>query len=61
MTDSETEMIKQAKLSKAESTRFEALWELFYAELTYLADNLLVLQDVSMTILGLSLSTYFYL
>ena len=40
-------MIKQAKLSAHESTRFEALWELFYAEVTYLVDNLLVLQDVS--------------
>jgi len=34
------------EMSDSERRRFEALWELFYAEITYLIDHLLVLQNV---------------
>lgn len=42
----EEEMIKAAKISEQERDRYEALWELFYAEVCYLVDHLLVLQNV---------------
>ena len=36
-----------ADLPPGERKRYEALWELFYAEVVYLVDHLLVLQNVS--------------
>ena len=35
-------------LSHEHHKRYEALWELFYAEVVYLVDNLVVLRDVSL-------------
>ena len=48
-TDLANERIDRASLdalSSKERKRYEALWELFHAEVTYITDHLLVLKEV---------------
>lgn len=42
-----TNVLHKTKLSDQERKRFEALWELLYAEISYLINNLIVIHDVS--------------
>lgn len=48
-TDLSTEKFDQAALNALptkERKRFEAVWELFHTEVTYITDHLLVLKEV---------------
>ena len=45
--DENVNPVKTEEIMRKEKLRFEALWELFYAEITYLIDHILVLQNVS--------------
>ena len=45
--DENVNSVETEEIMRKEKLRFEALWELFYAEITYLIDHILVLQNVS--------------
>ena len=45
--DENVNPVETEEIMRKEKLRFEALWELFYAEITYLIDHILVLQNVS--------------